>query len=311
LSQICDAEAIQNNTNIMNITTMENDEIHEIVKEAYAKRASGCGGLCGNKERTTSTCCSTPVVPSAETQRDAEKMGYSKQDVENAPEESNLGLGCGAPLTEAAVNPGDVVLDLGSGAGFDVFLASREVGEKGLVIGVDMTPAMVLKALANTARRDYKNVEFRLGKIEALPVDSDSVDVIISNCVINLSPDKQAVFREAYRVLKPGGRIAVSDICLTQPLPKSVAANLAAYVGCIAGASLLDDYLDMMRKAGFAMVQAKTRRAFDVLACDDPIVLAAVEGLNEDAVQDVDAVDLVKNAIVSATVVAFKGYDVD
>jgi arsenite methyltransferase len=281
---------------------MEDTEIHKIVKEAYGKRAMGEAGCCGGKP---TTCCSD-VVPSADTKRDAEKMGYSKQDVENAPEESNMGLGCGAPLAEAAVKPGDVVLDLGSGAGFDAFLASREVGENGLVIGVDMTPAMGLRALANAVKRDYKNVEFRLGKIEALPVDSDTVDVIISNCVINLSPDKPAVFREAYRVLKPGGRIAVSDICLTQPLPKSVATNLAAYIGCIAGASLLDDYLDMMRAAGFVKVQAKTRRAFDVLACDDPIVLAAVEGLKEDAEQDVDAVDLVKNSIVSATVVAFK-----
>jgi arsenite methyltransferase len=285
---------------------MEDTEIHKIVKEAYGKRAMGASegtGCCDDKRSTP--CCST-VVPSADTFRDAEKMGYSKQDVENAPAESNLGLGCGAPLKEAAIKPGDVVLDLGSGAGFDAFLASREVGENGLVIGVDMTPAMGLRALANAVKRDYKNVEFRLGKIEALPVDSDTVDVIISNCVINLSPDKPAVFREAYRVLKPGGRIAVSDICLTQPLPKSVATNLAAYIGCIAGASLLDDYLDMLRTAGFVKVQAKTRRAFDVLACDDPIVMAAVEGLKEEGEQDVDAVDLVKNSIVSATVVAFK-----
>jgi arsenite methyltransferase len=225
----------------------------------------------------------------------------------DAPDGSNLGLGCGAPLKPAAVKDGETVLDLGSGAGFDAFLASKVVGDRGKVIGVDMTPEMVERAKANAVKRNYQNVNFRLGKIEALPVDSVSVDVIVSNCVINLSPDKPAVFAEAFRVLKPGGRLAVSDICLTQALPKSVRNNLAAYVGCIAGASLLENYLGALRNAGFVRVrvQAQTKRAFNVLAGDDPVVMAAVDGIKEGEEETVDLEQL-KNTIVSATVVAYK-----
>jgi len=279
----------------MDNETAEKGKVHDIVREAYAKRVKGeSSGSC-------SGCC-VDTVPSAATERAAEHMGYSKDDIENAPKDSNLGLGCGAPLSAAALKSGDTVLDLGSGAGFDAFLAARVVGTSGKVIGVDMTPEMVEKAKANATKHNYENVDFRLGKIEDLPVDNGTVDVIISNCVINLSPDKPAVFREAFRVLKPGGRIAVSDICVTKDLPTSVKANLAAYVGCIAGASKLEDYQGYMRQAGLVKIEANTRAAFDVLACDDPVVLAAIDGLKEEGIDP----ETMKDAIVSATIVAYK-----
>lgn len=278
---------------------MKETDVHKVVREAYGSRVTGGDRGCCSKKKP---CCAT-TVPSSSIERAAEQMGYSKDDVANAPDESNLGLGCGAPLKAAGVKEGDTVLDLGSGAGFDAFLAARVVGPNGKVIGVDLTPEMVAKAKANAEKHHRENVDFRLGKIEALPVESDSVDCVISNCVINLSPDKPAVFREAFRVLKPGGRVAFSDICLTKALPTSVKKSMAAYVGCIAGASILDDYLAEMQAAGFSGVDAKVRRAFDVLACDDPIVLAAIDGMEED--ENVDIEDL-KDTIVSATVVAQK-----
>src|SRR6185369_1309222 len=171
------------------------------------------------------------------------EIGYSADQMAAIPEGANLGLGCGNPLQYANVQPGEVVLDLGSGAGIDCFLAAREVGSSGRVIGVDMTPAMIEKARANAAKGDYRNVEFRLGEIENLPVADATIDVIISNCVINLSPDKGRVFREAFRALKPGGRLLVSDLVLTRALTPELQNNVDLYVGCVAGASLKDDYL--------------------------------------------------------------------
>jgi arsenite methyltransferase len=287
--------------------TVQDTDVHKIVRAAYAERVKAEtnkneGGCCAASENKS--CCSK-VVPSASIERAADQMGYTKEDIMDAPDGSNLGLGCGAPLKPAAVKDGETVLDLGSGSGFDAFLASKVVGDGGKVIGVDMTPEMVEKAKANAVKRNYQNVDFRLGKIEALPVNSASVDVIVSNCVINLSPDKPAVFAEAFRVLKPGGRLAVSDICLTQALPTSVRNNLAAYVGCIAGASLLEDYMGALRNAGFVRVQAQTKRAFDVLAGDDPLVMAAVHSIKEGEEETVDLEQL-KNTVVSATVVAYK-----
>jgi SAM-dependent methyltransferase len=225
----------------MNDRTDLNDEtIHETVRDAYAARVKG-GACCGPAGADESK-------PDSSRHRDsALRMGYSSEDLQSVPEGANLGLGCGAPLAAAQVMPGETVLDLGSGAGFDAFIASREVGPEGRVIGVDMTPEMIEQARRNAASSGVSNVEFRQGYIEELPVDDETVDVMISNCVINLSPDKAAVFREAFRVLRPGGRIAVSDIVLTDPLPKSVEDNIAAYVGCIAGAPLLDDYLGHIR----------------------------------------------------------------
>jgi len=280
------------------------DDVHKVVRASYGGRVSG-----DTSDPTGKKCCqTTTLVPSAETNRAAEKMGYTVKDVESVPADANLGLGCGAPLQTAGVKEGMTVLDLGSGAGFDSFLAANIVGPTGRVIGVDMTPEMVQKAKHNAQKRAERlqttpqpRIDFLEGLIEELPLEDDLVDVVISNCVINLSPDKESVFREAYRVLKPGGHICVSDIVLTKQLPEAIRNNLTAYVGCIAGASLMDDYVGAIEKAGFKNVTVKTKQAFDVLACDDPIVKRVMEGVSE----EID-LEQVKKSIVSATVLAYK-----
>jgi SAM-dependent methyltransferase len=178
-------------------------------------------------------------------------MGYSKEDMDSVPEGANLGLGCGSPVALASLEPGETVVDLGSGGGFDCFLASREVGKTGQVIGVDMTPEMVRKARKNAEEIGTNNVEFRLGEIEHLPVADNSVDIIMSNCVINLSPDKLSVYRDALRVLKPGGRLAISDIVATAQLPDDIQKNLALVSACVGGAATIDDTEKMLKEAGF------------------------------------------------------------
>lgn len=208
-------------------------EIVEIVRERYGAIARGEHSGCG--------CAATTDV--------AKAIGYSEQEVAFASQ-ANLGLGCGNPLAVTAVQPGMTVLDLGSGAGFDAFLAWQKVGATGRVIGVDMTHDMLARARANAAGLGATNIEFRKGTIENLPVDDSSVDLVISNCVINLSIDKPAVFREIRRVLKPGGQFAVSDIVLLRELPKKIANDVNAYVGCVAGASLLNEYILMAVEAG-------------------------------------------------------------
>ena len=288
------------------------DEIREAVREAYGSRVSG-KPIAKQQQAGEGGCCTAKVpqlVPSEHTNRAAETMGYTMEDLTNAPDGSNLGLGCGAPLQKAGVQPGMTVLDLGSGAGFDAFLAAHVVGPTGRVIGVDMTPEMVEKAREHAAQRAARanpndepqpQIDFYEGLIEDLPLENDLVDVVISNCVINLSPDKNAVFQQAFRVLKPGGHVCVSDIVLTQPLPDAIRTSLTAYMGCIAGASLLEDYVGAITQAGFVNVQVSTKRAFDVLACDDPIVKSVMNGV--DAGTDLEKL---KATIVSATVIAYK-----
>jgi SAM-dependent methyltransferase len=193
----------------------------------------------------------TPCADDCCTSTDAADLGYSVEDAAAVPEAANLGLGCGNPLAIASLKEGQVVLDLGSGAGFDCFLAARAVGKNGRVIGVDMTHEMLGKARENAQENGFTNVEFRLGEIEALPVADNSVDVIISNCVINLSPEKQRVFNEAFRVLRPGGRLAVADMVATALLPDDIKADWAAYTGCISGASQITELERMLQTSGF------------------------------------------------------------
>ncbi len=217
---------------------------------------------CAPAQATDQASCCAPVDTSSATgsrghdaSADSRAIGYSDTQLGAIPEGANLGLGCGNPTALASLKEGEVVLDLGAGGGIDCFLAARAVGEKGRVIGVDMTPQMVSRARENATRGGYTNVDFRLGEIEHLPVADNTVDAIISNCVINLSPAKERVFGEAYRTLKPGGRVMVSDIVLTRELPEHILNSVAAYAGCVAGASMKEQYLATIDEAGFEDVE--------------------------------------------------------
>lgn len=236
----------------------EGSDVRALVREKYGAVASGepCG--CG--------CCAGP--------EDAEavlaKLGYTAEQAAAIPDGANLGLGCGNPIAHAGLKPGETVLDLGSGAGIDCFLAARDVGPSGRVIGVDMTHAMLERARATGKKIGAANVEFRLGEIEHLPVADASVNAIISNCVVNLSPDKPQVFREALRVLAPGGRLVVSDLVLTRELSPEMRRHAELYAGCVAGASLEADYLRLVREAGFTDVAVLERTGYDVGATSYP-----------------------------------------
>lgn len=227
---------------------IKHDEIRQAVRQQYGSIAESGGCGCG-----PSCCGSTTDTTDAGTLSQA--LGYSANETAVVPEGSNMGLGCGNPQAIANLKAGETVLDLGSGGGFDCFLAARQVGDTGHVIGVDMTPAMVSKARTNAKKGGYLNVEFRLGEIENLPVADGTVDAIISNCVISLSPNKQRVFADSYRALKPGGRLAISDIVAFAELPEEIRQDMALFTGCMAGASLVTEVEEMLRTSGFQQIR--------------------------------------------------------
>ncbi len=233
---------------------LENDGIRRIVRKSYGKVADSVDAGC---ECSPLSCCSAEEVVTAGDV--SAVLGYSDEDISSVPEGANMGLGCGNPQAIAALQVGESVLDLGSGGGFDSFLAARAVTDKGHVIGVDMTPEMISKSRKNAVASGLKHVEFRLGEIENLPVADGIVDVIISNCVINLSPDKKRVFKEAFRVLKPGGRLAISDIVASAELPEDVKQDLSLFAGCVSGAVSIHELESMLRHAGFANIQIKPK----------------------------------------------------
>lgn len=232
------------------MTDANSDEIRRAVRERYGEIATAGGAGCGG---ATSSCCGGGDVSTIA--ESSAVLGYSGDEIGTVPEGADMGLGCGNPQAIASLKPGETVLDLGSGGGFDCFLAAPKVGDTGRVIGVDMTPDMVSKARANAAKAGFTNVEFRLGEIEYLPVADNTIDIIISNCVINLSPEKEQVFKEAFRILKPGGRLAIWDTVATAELPEEVRKDLDLYTGCMAGASLVEELETMLRAAGFTDIK--------------------------------------------------------
>jgi SAM-dependent methyltransferase len=239
------------------------EEIRQAVRESYGKVARAGEATIGTSP--AASCCSPPdtttetsqtescgcVPPGVSAKQMSAIMGYSKEDLASVPEGANMGLGCGNPVALASLKPGETVVDLGSGGGFDCFLAAKQVGDTGRVIGVDMTPDMVSKARKNAEKMEMNNVEFRLGEIEILPIADDTADIIMSNCVINLSPDKLSVYREAFRVLKPGGRLSISDVLATATLPDDVQKDLALVAACVGGAATIDDTIKLLEEAGF------------------------------------------------------------
>src|SRR5512136_2537036 len=233
---------------------MDKKKTKKVVKERYASIAQTQGSCC-----CSPSCCDTGNLTEI-----GKKIGYTEADLRNVPGAANMGLGCGNPVALASLKKGETVLDLGSGGGIDVFLAAKKVGSKGKVIGVDMTEAMIQRAKLNASENGYKNVEFRLGEIEKLPIDDASIDAIISNCVINLSPDKDQVFKEAYRVLKIGGRLMVSDLVTEGELPEEVRKSFDAWACCIGGALEKQQYLESIRKAGFKDVQIRSEAAYSI-----------------------------------------------
>lgn len=272
---------------------MKDPDVKEIVKDRYSKIANQELSCCG----PTSTCCSSGNMAQAISRG----IGYSDEEMGSVPEGANLGLGCGNPVALASLKEGDIVLDLGSGAGFDCFLAADKVGKNGKVIGVDMTSEMVTKARENARKGGYSNVEFRLGEIENLPAADSSVDVIISNCVINLSPDKKQVFADAFRVLKPGGRIMISDIVLLRDLPGVVLDSIEAYVSCISGAMLKDEYLKTIKDAGLKDVTIIDETVFPVdYMLNDPIAQEVIGKLDISSQAIKDIADSVVSVKISA-----------
>lgn len=251
---------------------MKDKEIKKVVREGYTKVAKKGSSCCVPDK----TCCSEADVA----ENIGESIGYTEEEISSVPEDANLGLGCGNPVALASLKEDEVVLDLGSGAGFDCFLAAKKVGKKGKVIGVDMTPEMIVKAKNNARKGGYENVDFKLAEIENIPVAGSSVDIVISNCVINLSPDKGRVFREAFRVLKPGGRLMIADVVLAKELPDSIKQSVEAYIGCVSGAMMRNEYLQLVKAAGFQEVKVIDEKSFPVeCLASDPTVQAIIENL--------------------------------
>ncbi|MEM2925186.1 MAG: arsenite methyltransferase [Methanocellales archaeon] len=263
------------------------EKIKKVVREGYAKIAKQEGGC---------SCCGSAQL----TQHISRKIGYTEENLKGVPEGANLGLGCGNPVAFASLKKGEVVLDLGSGAGFDCFLAAQKVGKKGKVIGVDMTPEMIEKARENAKKGGYENIEFILGEIEDLPVLDNYVDVVISNCVINLSPDKSRVFAEAYRVLKPSGRLMISDIVLLKELPDFIKNSIEAYIGCLSGAILKNEYIKTIKEAGFQDVRIidETRFPTDCMA-NYPPAKAIMENLKIPSEKIRESANMVISMMVS------------
>jgi len=252
---------------------MKQTEIKKVVKERYGSVAREEGSCCG----PAASCCGSSGIAGEISKR----IGYGDEELRSVPEGANLGLGCGNPLAMASLKEGETVLDLGSGAGFDCFLAANIVGKEGKVIGVDMTPDMIDRARDNARKGNYTNVEFRLGEIENIPSADNSVDIVISNCVINLAPDKEKVFKEAFRILKPGGRLMISDIVLLKELPDAIRDSIEAYVGCVAGAIMKDEYLKTVNNAGFKDLQVLGEEEFPIdFLSNDPVVKKVVRKLN-------------------------------
>ena len=264
------------------MTEQKPEGIRQTVRDRYAKIARTASSCCGPS--TGSTCCgqSVQIGDSA-----SEQIGYSKKQLEGLPEGADMGLGCGNPHAFGKIKPGETVLDLGSGGGIDCFLAADAVGDSGLVIGVDMTADMVSKARENAEKMGAANVEFRLGEIEHLPVSDHSIDVILSNCVINLSPDKPQVFRDAFRVLKPGGRLAISDIVALQAMPEEILQDVGLLTGCVAGAAEVGQIQEMLTEAGFKDVRVKVaKKSHEVIAewfpgkkIEDYVTSASIEAV--------------------------------
>ncbi|CAM4462572.1 arsenite methyltransferase [Paenibacillus tarimensis] len=243
-----------------------NELKHDNIRQQVRTRYRDISLQGANRDNPSNLCCSPAAGCCTSADEASSRVGYTAEELGSVPEGSNLGLGCGNPQAIASLQPGEVVVDLGSGGGFDCFLAARQVGESGRVIGVDMTPEMISRARMNASRGFYTNTEFRLGEIEHLPIADRSVDVIMSNCVINLSPDQPQVFREAFRVLKAGGRVAVTDVVMTADLPEELkAAESDLYSCCITGASRIEELHEMLVKAGFTQITIEPKddsRAF-------------------------------------------------
>jgi SAM-dependent methyltransferase len=262
--------------------SMKDDEIRQAVRKNYGEIAKSGSSSCGCSPSASSEDVNKPSATDV-----SARIGYSSEDLVDLPEGANMGLGCGNPHAIASLQPGETVLDLGSGGGIDCFLAAKAVGDKGRVIGVDMTPEMISKSREYAEKAKFSNVEFRLGEIEHIPAADNSVDVIMSNCVINLSPDKPSVFKDAFRVLKKGGRLAISDVVATAPMPAHIKESIELHAGCVAGAALIEEVKTMLEEAGFTNIRINPvagskeviREWFPESKLEDYVVSATIEAV--------------------------------